>query len=230
MTETMYELYGFSKAEHGKQESFIPATPFIVQDSEIYLTESFVTGKTPQLYHVPEEEASQFLVPLDRLAYLAENEELVLTGRGFMRLLDSLDIKHELHTWFKAEDYYWNLLLREDYEQMNTHWGQEAATWLEKQLLSGEPLHEEKTKIALSLMFTGGATSKKDWVLSTVAAELIQNTRATVNRFLAVQQAEAETMNELSRESHNAHAAFDSLDEFEHALQRYKKEHQLISE
>jgi hypothetical protein len=229
MTETMYELYGFSKAEHGKQESFIPATPFIVQDSKIYLAESFVTGKTPHLYPVPEEEVFQFLVPLDRLAYLAENEELILTGRGFMRLLDSLGIKHELHTWFKVEDYFWNLLLREDYEQLNAHWGRAAADWLEKQLLSGNSHHEEKTKIALSLMYTGDATTKKDWVLSTVAAELIQNARATVNRFLAVRQTQKENSNELSRSSHNAHAAFDSLKDFEHAIQQYKDEHKLFS-
>lgn len=225
----MYELFGFSKAEHGKQESFIPATPFVVKDSKIYLAESFVTGKTPQLYHIPEEDASQFLVPLDRLAYLAENEELILTGRGFMRLLNSLGIKHELNTWFKVEDYFWNLLLREDYARMNAHWGHEAATWLEKQLLSGESLHEEKTKIALSLMFTGDAVSEKDWVLSTVAAELIQNTRATVNRFLAVKQTEKTTPDELSRNAHNARAPFDSLEDMEQAVYNYKEEHVLLS-
>jgi hypothetical protein len=230
MTETMYELFGFSKAEHGKQESFIPAAPFIVEDSEIYLAESFVTGKTPHLYHVPAEEASQFLIPLDRLAYLGENEELVLTGRGFMRLLDSLGIKHELNTWFTAEDYFWNLLLSEDYEELNMRWGRKAADWLEKQLLSGSSLHEEKTKIALSLMYTGDAVTKKDWVLSTVAAELIHNTRATVNRFLAVRQTQEENSNELSRNSHNAHAAFESLKDFEHAIRQYKDEHKLFSE
>lgn len=229
MTETMYELYGFSKAEHGKQESFIPATPFVVKDSEIYLAESFVTGKTPQLYQIPEDEASQFLVPIEHLAYLAENEELILTGRGFMRLLDSLGIKHELHTWLKVDDYYWNLLLRNDYERMNAHWGREAATWLEKQLLSGELLHEEKAKIAMSLMFTGDAVSEKDWVLSTVAAELIQNTRATVNRFLAVKQTEKTTPDELSRTAHNARAPFDSLEDMEQAVRNYKEEHALLS-